>query len=184
VEAGGALRLLANDVGAVRLTELHRFTDPAEAEATLRLRDGNPAGLDFYQTHDRIHEGTAPAMLHAAYEAWPADMRAEQTSVVIAATNEEVTGMNLRARHDRIEAGQVAETGVAPRDGTRAGVGDWVVTRTNDRRLPVGGCGAFVKNGDTWQVVGHVQLGYATTCTAFKAPPSTLPRRHHPAADA
>ncbi len=107
-------------------------------------------------------------MLHAAYEAWAADMRAEQTSVVIAATNEEVTGMNLRARRDRIEAGQVAETGVALRDGTRAGVGDWVVTRTNDRRLPVGGCGDFVKNGDTWQVVGHVRLGYATTVHRFQ----------------
>ncbi len=159
VQAGGALRLLANDVGAVRLTELHRFTDPAEAQATLRLRDGNPAGLDFYATHDRIREGTGPAMLHAAYEGWAADMRAGRTSVVIAANNEDVTGLNLRARRDRIDAGQVAEAGVLLRDGTRAGVGDWIVTRTNDRRLPVGARGDFVKNGDTWHVVGHGQRG-------------------------
>jgi len=93
VEAGGALRLLANDVGAVRLTELHRFTDPAEARATLQLRDGNPAALDFYATRDRIGEGTGPAMLHAAYEGWAADVRAGRTSVVIAANNEDVIGL-------------------------------------------------------------------------------------------
>ncbi len=159
VQAGEALRLLANDVGAVRLTELHRFTDPAEARATLQLRDGNPAALDFYATHDRIQEGTAPAMLHAAYEAWAADVRAGRTSVVIAATNEDVTGLNLRARRDRIDTGQLAEAGVLLRDGTTAGVGDWIVTRVNDRRLPVGARGDFVKNGDTRRVVGHDQRG-------------------------
>jgi len=45
------------------------------------------------------------------------------------------------------------------RDGTRAGVGDWIVTRTNNRRLPVGAHGDFVENGDTWQVTGHDQRG-------------------------
>ena len=30
--------------GALRLTELHRFTDPAEAAASLALREGDPRG--------------------------------------------------------------------------------------------------------------------------------------------
>lgn len=79
--------------------------------------------------------------------------------MVIAATNEDVTGLSLRARRDRIDTGQLAEAGVLLRDGTTAGVGDWIVTRVNDRPLPVGARGDFVKNGDTWRVVGHDQRG-------------------------
>ena len=58
VEAGGVLRLLAHDAGAVELTDLHRFTDPDEANATLGIREGRPEALDFYRTHDRVHAGS------------------------------------------------------------------------------------------------------------------------------
>ena len=58
VEAGGALRLLEAEVVAVHLDQLHRFTNPAEAAATLALRRGDPAAIDFYQSHDRIRAGT------------------------------------------------------------------------------------------------------------------------------
>jgi conjugative relaxase-like TrwC/TraI family protein len=47
VEPGGALPLLAHDVGAVELTSLHRFLNPAESAATLQLRGGNSAAIDF-----------------------------------------------------------------------------------------------------------------------------------------
>src|SRR6185436_10160763 len=42
IGAGGVLRDIAHTYGAVRLTELHRFADPAEAAATLALREGRP----------------------------------------------------------------------------------------------------------------------------------------------
>jgi ATP-dependent exoDNAse (exonuclease V) alpha subunit len=58
VEAGGALRLLAAEAGATRVDQLHRFHDPDQAAATLRLRAGDPAGLDFYFAHGpRRHPG-------------------------------------------------------------------------------------------------------------------------------
>jgi hypothetical protein len=38
-------------------TELHRFTNPAEAAASLALRDGKPTALDFYLDHGRVHVG-------------------------------------------------------------------------------------------------------------------------------
>jgi ATP-dependent exoDNAse (exonuclease V) alpha subunit len=41
VEAGGALRLLAHAGPTAQLDRVHRFVDPAEAEATLRLRGRN-----------------------------------------------------------------------------------------------------------------------------------------------
>ena len=48
IGAGGVLRDIAHTHGAVRLAELHRFTDPAEGFASLALRDGRPEALGFY----------------------------------------------------------------------------------------------------------------------------------------
>jgi ATP-dependent exoDNAse (exonuclease V) alpha subunit len=47
IEAGGALRLLEAEVGAVHLDHLHRFNEPDEATATLALRRGDPIAIDF-----------------------------------------------------------------------------------------------------------------------------------------
>lgn len=66
VEAGGMLRLVAHDAGAVELTDLHRFTDPDEATATIGIREGQPDALDPYLSHDRVHYGSTDAMLEAA----------------------------------------------------------------------------------------------------------------------
>ena len=155
VESGGALRLLVTEHGATELTGLHRFRNPQEAAATLRLRDGDTAALDFYQQHNRIVGGSREAMIEAAYQGWRTDVLAGKTSLMAAATNQDVTALNTRARADRIAAGQVAADGVALRDGSQAGVGDWIVTRRNDRRMTVCSGRDFVKNGDTWTVTGH-----------------------------
>jgi len=190
VEAGGALRLLAADTDPVRLTGSHRFSDPAEAAATLALRAGDPAVIDFYAAADRIRDGSPAAMLDAAYTGWAADVAAGRTSVLIAAANAGVAALNARARTDRVAAGQVEAAGVRLADGSLAGVGDQVVSRANQRRLAVLGGRDRVKNGDLWRVVdrhadgslsvahlghggrvrlpagyvaGALQLGYATT---------------------
>jgi ATP-dependent exoDNAse (exonuclease V) alpha subunit len=42
IGAGGVLRDIKNTHGALQLTELHRFTNPSEATASLMLRDGDP----------------------------------------------------------------------------------------------------------------------------------------------
>ena len=54
------LRDIQPACGAVRLTELHRFTDPAEAAATLALRDGRPEALGFTWTGDASTSATPP----------------------------------------------------------------------------------------------------------------------------
>lgn len=162
VEAGGALRLLVHDVGAAELTELHRFSDSAEAQATLALRNGDHEALEFYFSHDRVTSGTADAMLDAGYEAWADDTRAGRTSLLIAGSNTDVTALNARARLDRIDTGEVGRDGVALHDGNTAGVGDRVVTRTNQRTLTTNGGRDFVKNGDTWTVRRRHRCGDLT----------------------
>ncbi len=155
VESGGALRLIEAEVGAVHLEIVHRFADPAEAAATLRLRDGDPAALDFYETHDRVRDGGADEVTDAAYAAWHADDAAGRSAVLLAATGEQVRDLCARARLDRIAEGRVDPTHeVGLHDGTHAGAGDIVVTRRNDRRLVTSRGRDWVTNGDLWRVAG------------------------------
>jgi conjugative relaxase-like TrwC/TraI family protein len=157
VESGGALRLIASESG-VELSTLYRFADPVEAEATLKIRVGDTAGLDFYQDADRIRHGSHQAMTEAAYVGWKADMLAGRKALMVAATNAEVAQLCARARADRVAAGQVEPGGVRLHDGNLAGERDLIVTRDNSRRLRAG-VRDFVKNGDAWQVLRRHENG-------------------------
>ncbi len=152
VDAGGAFALLARARDDTpELTQVHRFHQPWEADASLQLRAGDPAVIDTYAQHDRLHAGDHDEMLDAAYTAWQADLAAGRASIMIAPTRDTVTALNTRARSDRIAAGDVATTGaVGLHDGTQASVGDLVVTRRNDRRLLAGK--HWVRNGDRWTI--------------------------------
>jgi conjugative relaxase-like TrwC/TraI family protein len=76
IGAGGVLRDITHTHGALHLTELHRFTDPAEAAASLALREGKPEALDFYLDHGRIHVGDIATTTHDAFAAWVSDRAA------------------------------------------------------------------------------------------------------------
>src|SRR5690606_27215753 len=118
---------------------LHRFTDPAEGTATLAIRDGDPAALDHYLDHGRVHTADTGDMVEAAYAAWAADQEAGLSSLMLAATRDTVRELNQRARQDRLDAtGQPPGREVALADGTRANTGDTIVTRRNDRSLRTG----------------------------------------------
>jgi hypothetical protein len=61
VGAGGAFGLLARHTRHAQLAGLHRYTHPWEAQATLQLRNGNPAALHEYAAH---HRCTPPPPAH------------------------------------------------------------------------------------------------------------------------
>ncbi|MDP9432202.1 MAG: AAA family ATPase [Actinomycetota bacterium] len=145
VESGGALRLIENEVGAARLHEVYRFTDPAEAAATLALRDGKTGALGYYESRGRIAGGTRDAMLDGLYQGWKTDTDAGRQSLMIASRREDVVELATRARLDRVAAGLVDLDGVGLHNGTTAGVGDMIVTRQNDRMLAVRGTRDQVK---------------------------------------
>jgi hypothetical protein len=73
IGAGGVLRDIKQTHGALHLAELHRFTNPAEAAASLALRDGKPTALNFYLDHDRVHVGDMATMTADAFTAWVSD---------------------------------------------------------------------------------------------------------------
>lgn len=162
VESGGVLRLIASDVGATELRTVHRFTDPAEAAATVKLRVGDTTALDFYEQQDRIAGGSRHAMLDAVYTGWHADIVAGKVSIMCAATTADVTALAARARLDRVNLGQVELTGVGLHDGNVAGRGDWIVTRHNQRRLIANQGKDFVRNGDGWTVTARHHDGSLT----------------------
>jgi len=150
VEAGGVFGLLAGRPGAQELTALWRFENRWEAQATRALRVGNPAALDYYAVHGRIHDGTREHMLDAAYTAWQEAEQAGRLAVLAAPDNATVIELNARAHHDKVTDGHVTGNQLTLADGLDAGVGDRVVTRRNNRRLHT--ATGFVHNGDLWTV--------------------------------
>jgi hypothetical protein len=150
IGAGGVLRDIQHSHGALQLTELHRFTDPAEAQASLALRDGDPRALGFYLDHGRVHVGDLAKITDDAFAAWVQDRSAGLDAVMLAPTREVVAELNRRARDHRlgnVPVGQDVRLG----DGNQASVGDVIITRANDRRLHLAPTD-WVKNGDRWTI--------------------------------
>jgi len=84
IGAGGALRDIQHIHGALHLTELHRFINPAEAAASLALREGKPEALNFYLDHGRIHVGDRAKTSEAAFTAWVKDRAAGLDAIMLA----------------------------------------------------------------------------------------------------
>jgi conjugative relaxase-like TrwC/TraI family protein len=157
IGAGGMLRDIQASHGAVRLTELHRFTDPAEAAATLALRDGRPEALGFYLDRRRVHIGDPATTLDKVFKAWQADRSQGLDAIMLAPTRELVSRLNQRAQDHR-RAGAAPGRQVALADGNQASVGDLIITRQNDRRLRVTATD-WVKNGDRWIILDLTGTG-------------------------
>jgi hypothetical protein len=150
IGAGGVLRDIKHTHGALQLTELHRFTNPAEAAASLALREGKPTALTFYLDHHRIHVGDIAKTTKDAFTAWAADRAAGLDAIMLAPTRELVAELNRRARDHRLN-GNVPNAVVRLADGNQASVGDVIITRSNDRRLRLTATD-WVKNGDRWTI--------------------------------
>jgi hypothetical protein len=150
IGAGGVLRDIKTQHGAVQLSELHRFTDPTEGRASLFLREGKPEALDFYLDHGRIHVGDIAKTTEDAFTAWVLDRSAGLDAIMVAPTRDLVAELNARARAHRLDHTPAASE-VSLADGNRASVGEVIITRRNDRRLHLTATD-WVKNGDRWTV--------------------------------
>ncbi|KQQ80975.1 MobF family relaxase [Arthrobacter sp. Leaf137] len=190
IDAGGVLGWLDRQGRASRLSTIWRFHEEWERTSSLKLRTGDYSAISDYEQHQRTRHGTYLNMLDKAYLAWQADSRAGKSSILIAADNETVSMLNERAQADLVAQGAVdAELTVQLADGLRAGSGDTIIARGNNRRL-IDSDEDFVRNGTLYDVEGvhrdgsvlavrretgarvelprtylesHVELGYATT---------------------
>jgi AAA domain len=173
IGAGGVVRDIESSHGAVRLTELHRFTDSGEAAATLALRDGQPEALGFYLDRRRVHVGDPTTTLDAVFNAWAADRSHGLDAIMLAPTRELVRVLNQRARNHRL-ADTTPSQQIELADGNAASVGDLIITRSNDRRLRITATD-WVKNGDRWTVLNLTGAGGLRVRHARNGRTVTLP---------
>ncbi|MBB1512757.1 relaxase domain-containing protein [Tessaracoccus sp. MC1627] len=178
IGAGGVLRDIAHTHGAVQLTEIMRFADPAEAAASLALRGGRPEALGFYLDHNRIHAGSDETVLRDALDGWIQDRETGLDTVMLAGTRDQVAQLNQWAREHRLtDTGGTFQGPVAAlADGNLASEGDVIVTRLNDRRLSVSATD-WVKNGDRWTITnvtptGAIQAVHSLTGSRIQLPPA------------
>jgi hypothetical protein len=150
IGAGGILRDIKHTYGALRLTELHRFSDPAEAAASLALREAKPEAFTFYLDHGRIHVGDIATTIEDAFSAWVSDRAEGLDAIMLAPTRKLVNELNRRA-HDHLLGSHLAGREVRLADGNQGSVGDVIITRTNNRRLRLA-ANDWVKNGDRWTI--------------------------------
>ena len=150
IGAGGILRDIETTHGALRLHELVRFTDPAEAAASLALRDGGHEALGFYLDRGRVHVGDPATTIDTVFGGWARDVDAGRDAVMLAATRDQAAALNARAQTHLCPAHQGPSVALA--DGNHACVGDIIITRANRRDLRTSTTD-FVKNGDRWDVL-------------------------------
>lgn len=176
ISAGGILRDIAAETGALTLSELVRFHSESEAAATLALRAGDPAGLGFYIDAHRVHVGADSTAADMAYNAWRADIKAGRDSLLLAPTNPVVDELNAQARRDRITDAGITYIGreTTLSDGLAASAGDIIKTRKNNRYLTIGRTD-FVRNGyrytiDRVRADGSLMVTHMGTGTKLKLP--------------
>jgi conjugative relaxase-like TrwC/TraI family protein len=131
-EAGGAMRLITQEVGAHEIVEVRRFAAEWEREASVQLRAGEGASLIEYDRHGRLVEGTAEEMTEAAYRGYLADLLDSRQSLLIVPTNEQAAELSSKVREELVRLGRVDADGVALHNATAAGRGDLIQLRDNN----------------------------------------------------
>ena len=188
VGRGGMFAHLVDNLGAVELDRIFRFRHRWERQASLHLRNGDPAALTEYGRHGRLHGGTLEQMETDIIGAWQEVRRQGRSVALMANSAESVSRLNHLAQQTRLATGELDPRG--PRLSTGEFsilVGDEVVTRRNNRTLRTDQ-GLMVKNRDHWSITSihqdqsvtvtgrtgsirlpaeyvaeHLQLGYAQT---------------------
>ena len=126
--AGGIVRRMSNSHHTVWLSDVRRFSAEWEGAASVALRVGD-AGITAVQgDHGRIRGGSRDDMLAEIVSDWWEDQLARRNTAIIARDNDTVAHLSAAARALRVAAGDVEPDGVRLHDGTRAGVGDRIVT--------------------------------------------------------
>jgi hypothetical protein len=98
VEAGGMFALLAREVPAAQLHEVRRFEAQWEREASVRLRDGDPAAVAAYDRHGRIRAADEEAAYDRAASMWLADHLRGKDVLLLAGSNAEAAELSRGSR--------------------------------------------------------------------------------------
>jgi hypothetical protein len=181
VETGGVFRHLVEHGtdAVVRLVDNNRQTDGSERLAIEEYRQGQiAAALARYDDAGNVVRARTAGQCYDAMVAdWFVERRSGRTDPMLAGPNSTRRALNARARALLKAEGELTGPALVVA-GREFMVGDWVVTRKNDRRLAVRGGQAFVKNG-SWGVVAEIDPGAGELVVDFAAEGRIrLPRRY------
>jgi conjugative relaxase-like TrwC/TraI family protein len=151
VEAGGMLALLAREVPAAQLHEVRRFQAQWEREASIRLRDGDPAAVAAYDRHGRIRGVDEEAAYDRAALMWLADHLRGKDVLLLTGSNAEAAELSRRVQARLAAMGAVGPPQAVLSDGNHAGTGDLVRARLNTE---INARGRKLNNRDTLKITG------------------------------
>ena len=192
--AGGMVSLLAARGHGIELTTVYRFRQQWEAQASLRLRDGDPTVIEVYGDAGRLHTVQHPNQAASAVFAhWQKARSGGAEVMMLARTRDDVDQLNtlakIAAQHDGDSYGPQVVIG-----DKSFQAGDVIRTKRNNRSITVGD--THVRNGDRYTILAttgtggllvddlagrgatmlppgyvaqHVEHGWATTIDAAKA---------------
>ena len=151
VEAGGMLRLLAQQVPTAQLHEVRRFDAAWERDVSIRLRAGDLAALAAYDRHGRIRGADQEAAYDRAASMWLADHLRGKDVLLLAGSNAEAAELSRRVQARLAQLGTVGPGRAALSDGNQAGIGDLVRARLNTE---IDAGGRALTNRDTLKIMG------------------------------
>ncbi len=174
VARGGMFpELAATATRTVELEHVHRFTEPWESAASLRLRRGDPAVLSEYLWHGRVEPGTLDQHLRTIGRQWAEAQTKGRSLAITTTTNEHATLINHHIQNTRLKTGALTGMPAAAADG-EVFVGDVVMTRRNDRTLTTT-AGDSVRNRDRWTITATHDGGSITAHSHTSDATVTLP---------
>ena len=153
VEGGGAMTMLARQLGYAQLAEPVRFANSWERDATLRLRSGDASALADYHDHGRLRGGDPEEAADLACRAYVADYLAGRDVLLLARTADQARELSRRIRDDLIRYRLVNPAVRIPLSHhATASPGDLIMARRNNRTITAGTPGRWLANRDILRI--------------------------------
>lgn len=124
------------------LDEVHRFNNKQEANATLKIRNGDIKGLDFYKKHNRISRDSQENIYELITDNYINDINSGKSSILLGKGVEEISLLNqlVQSKLDNL-----IPTKIKLSDDNLLCINDKVVNRVNDYK-------ENIRNGETYIV--------------------------------
>ena len=154
---GGLITALAARGHGMELTDVHRFHHDWEAQASLRLRDGDRTVIDVYADAGRLHTVPNPDQAAAAVFAhWQKASADGGEVMMLARTRDDVDQLNALAKIAAQAAGDSHGPQVLVGEKSFQ-AGDVIRTTRNNRSIALGD--GHVRNGDRYTILATTQDG-------------------------
>ncbi len=146
---GGMFAHWCEALPAHHLEQVHRFADDWQADASLGLREGDPAAATAYAARQRLQTVHPTLVADRVARKHEVITSRGQSVAITTASAGTARAINVEIQRRRNPRGRGVSVALA--DGTCAFVGDQVTTRRNDANL-VTDRGSSVRNRQAWTV--------------------------------